>query len=64
MICMIVPFTNKLQGMNFEDLAQLADALAQPKTPIPNPQVNLAEFKKLAELTLLWVLLLPYISGN
>jgi len=39
--------------MKYEDLIHLADALADPKVPISNPQVNLAEFKRLAELTLL-----------
>lgn len=39
--------------MKFEDLVYLSDALAHPKTSVPNVQVNLAEFKKLAELTLM-----------
>jgi hypothetical protein len=39
--------------MRFEDLVQLADALDHPKLPVANPKVNLAEFKKLAELTLM-----------
>lgn len=39
--------------MKFDDLVQLADALAQPKASVSNPRVNLAEFKKLSELTLM-----------
>jgi hypothetical protein len=39
--------------MKFEDLVHLTDALAHRKTSVPNVQVNLAEFKKLAELTLM-----------
>jgi hypothetical protein len=39
--------------MKYKDLTELAEALAYPKIPVPNLQVNLAEFKRLAELTLL-----------
>lgn len=38
--------------MKFEDLVLLANALGNPKASVPNPRANLAEFKKLAELTL------------
>lgn len=42
-----------IQGMKFEDLIYLADALAGAKTADLDLRVNLAEFKKLAELTLM-----------
>ena len=38
--------------MGFDELVQLADALDHPAEPVANPRVNLAEFKKFADLTL------------
>jgi hypothetical protein len=38
--------------MKFDELVQLADALGNSKASVASPKVNLAEFKKLAELTL------------
>jgi hypothetical protein len=39
--------------MKFDDLILLADALGNPRASVPNPRINHAEFKKLAELTLM-----------
>ncbi|KIN03707.1 hypothetical protein OIDMADRAFT_158460 [Oidiodendron maius Zn] len=41
------------EGMKFDDLILLADALGNPRASVPNPRTNHAEFKKLAELTLM-----------
>jgi nucleolar pre-ribosomal-associated protein 2 len=51
-----IPICNMLtnyQGMKFDDLVQLADALAHPRGTIAHLRVNIAEFKKFAELTLM-----------
>ena len=47
------PNVNDIQGMKFEDLIYLTDALARAKTAVLDLRVNLAEFKKFAELTLM-----------
>jgi hypothetical protein len=38
--------------MNYEELSGLADAMSHPEAPLESIQINLAEFKKLAGLTL------------